>query len=72
MSRFFLLIVETLRVESAVLLNEVARSSFDPGQEPRTTDGSSVKERRLMSCFALLESVINIVTNQEGKHCTGF
>ncbi|KAG6543455.1 hypothetical protein Mapa_015125 [Marchantia paleacea] len=65
--RFFLLIVETLRVESAVLLNEVARSSFDPGQEPQTSDGSSVKERRLMSCFALLESVINIVTNQEDE-----
>ncbi|KAL3700351.1 hypothetical protein R1sor_018373 [Riccia sorocarpa] len=63
-NRFFVLVVETLRVETAVLLNEVARMTFEVGQVAGTSKGNSVKERRLMSCFSLLEHIITIAAEQ--------
>ncbi|KAL2651419.1 hypothetical protein R1flu_019547 [Riccia fluitans] len=63
-NRFFVLVVETLRVETPVLLNEVARRTFDSGQVAETSQGSTVHERRLLSCFALLEEIINIAAEQ--------
>ncbi|CAM6083214.1 unnamed protein product [Calypogeia fissa] len=68
--RFFLLVAETLRVETAVILNEVAQAAFESGESAeaessKTAEAASVRQRRLMTCFALLEHVITIVATQE-------
>lgn len=67
--RFFLLVVETLRVETAVLLNEVARMTFDSGGgEPAQAVDSDNKQQVLATCLALLEHVMNLVADQQGLY----
>lgn len=62
LDRFFLLLVETLRVETIVLLNEVARSRFDTACK----SDEVVKRRHLLAtCYSLLESAISITIEEE-------
>lgn len=67
MYRFFMLVVETLRIETAVLLNEVARMTFDSGggQAAQAAEAAG-KQRGVASYLALLEHVINVVVDQQG------
>ena len=62
-----MLVVEILRIETAVLLNEVARMTFDSGggQAAQTTEAVG-KQRGVASYLALLEHVINVVVDQQG------
>lgn len=62
-----MLVVETLRIETAVLLNEVARMTFDSGggQVAQAAEAAS-KQRGVASYLALLEHVINVVVDQQG------
>lgn len=62
-----MLVVETLRIETAVLLNEVARMTFDSGggQVAQAAEAAG-KQRGVASYLALLEHVINVVVDQQG------
>jgi hypothetical protein len=65
--RFFLLILETLRVETAVLLNEVARIVFDNsgGTLVAQNPEAAMKQRQLATFFFLLEHIMNVVAEQQ-------
>lgn len=66
LDRFFFLLVETLRVETVVLLNEVARSRFDRDTTITCKSEKSMKRRHILAtCYALLESIINITIEEE-------
>ncbi|KAI5060184.1 hypothetical protein GOP47_0024604 [Adiantum capillus-veneris] len=65
-SRFFLLLVETLRVETLVLLNEIARSRFNAQKWKACNSNKLIKDQHLLAtCYFLLESVINITIEEE-------
>jgi hypothetical protein len=61
---FFLLLLNTVRVEVAVQLNEVARAMFpqEEGKEvgAKTTVASAAEEA-VSSCYALLEAGVNVL-----------
>lgn len=62
-----MLVVETVRIETAVLLNEVARITFDSGgSETAQVAESAGKEQGLAAYLSLLEHVINVVVDQQG------
>lgn len=62
-----MLVVETVRIETAVLLNEVARTTFDSGGgETAPVADSAGKQQGLATYFSLLEHVINVVVEQQG------
>lgn len=66
LDRFFLLLVETLRVETLFLLNEVARSRFDTEISKACRSNTLLKQQQLLAtCYFLLESVINITIEEE-------
>jgi hypothetical protein len=61
-----MLVVETVRIETAVLLNEVARKTFDSGGgETDQVAESAGKQQGLATYLALLEHVINVVVDQQ-------
>lgn len=62
LDRFFLLLVETLRVETIVLMNEVARSRFDAACK---SDDDVKRQHLLATCYSLLESAISITIEEE-------
>lgn len=62
-----MLVVETVRIETAVLLNEVARTTFDSGGgETAPIAESAGKQQGLATYLALLEHVINVIVDQQG------
>ncbi|MCO5553777.1 hypothetical protein L7F22_007303 [Adiantum nelumboides] len=66
LDRFFLLLVETLRVESLVLLNEVARSRFQTEILKACSSNDLIKKQHLLAtCYFLLESVINVTVEED-------
>ena len=67
MDRFFLLLVETLRVETLVILHEVAMSRFDT-ECAKSSKSEKITSRQqiLATCYALLESIIGIIIEEEG------
>ncbi|KAG0592349.1 hypothetical protein M758_1G239200 [Ceratodon purpureus] len=66
LDRFFMLVVETVRIETSVLLNEVARKTFDSGGgETDQVAESAGKQQGLATYLALLEHIINVVVDQQ-------
>jgi hypothetical protein len=64
--RFFMLVVETVRIETAVLLNEVARTTFDSGGGQTAPIAESAgKQQGLATYLSLLEHVINVIVDQQ-------
>lgn len=65
LDRFFMLVVETLRIETAVLLNEVARKMFGSGGQTTQVAESAGKQQGLATYLALLEHIVNVVVEQQ-------
>ena len=67
MDRFFLLLVQTLRVETIVILHEIATSRFDIECTKRSQlEKITSRQQILATCYALLESVIDVIVEEEG------
>lgn len=73
--RFVLLILESARVEIAVLLNELAFLKYDETPKSSTSREESIqqKQRSLAIAFSLLEGFIKMISSgAEGNPCGGF
>ncbi|KAH7372662.1 hypothetical protein KP509_17G015300 [Ceratopteris richardii] len=64
--RFFLLLVETLRVEALVILNEVAHSRFNTESSMNSKSDEFMKRKyQLALVYSLLESVIELSLEED-------
>lgn len=67
MGRFFLLLVQTLRVETIVIVHEIATSRFDIECAKCSQPEKNLNRKKVLAiCYALLESVIDIILEEEG------
>lgn len=66
-----LLVLETARVEVAVLLNELAYSKYEASKSSATDDPFILKQRNLAITFSLIEKIIKLISHfseVEGTH----
>ncbi|GJN22490.1 hypothetical protein PR202_gb10055 [Eleusine coracana subsp. coracana] len=61
--KFVLLVLESARVEVAVLLNELAYLKYESSETSQTDDAISQKQRNLAILFSLIERVIKMISN---------
>ncbi|KAL6635290.1 hypothetical protein ACP70R_027961 [Stipagrostis hirtigluma subsp. patula] len=61
--KFVLLVLESARIEVAVLLNELAYLKYESSNTSQTDDGISQKQRNLAILFALIERIIKMISN---------
>lgn len=62
LDRFFILLVQTLRVETAVLLGDIARVRFDSDDSHACLSDCEKRQHTLAICYALLENIMNIIS----------
>lgn len=61
--RFVLLVLESARVEVAVLLNELAYLKYESSKTSQTDEAVSQKQRSLAILFSLIERIIKMISN---------
>jgi len=61
--RFVLLVLESTRVEVAVLLNELAYLKYESSKTSQTDEAVSQKQRNLAILFSLIERIIKMISN---------
>lgn len=61
--RFVLLVLESARVEVAVLLNELAYLKYESSRISQTDEAISQKQRNLAILFSLIERIIKMISN---------
>lgn len=61
--RFVLLVLESARVEVAVLLNELAYLKYELSKTSQTDEAVSQKQRNLAIVFSLIERIIKLISN---------
>ncbi|KAL6911645.1 hypothetical protein ACP4OV_000450 [Aristida adscensionis] len=61
--KFVLLVLESARVEVAVLLNELAYLKYESPNTSQTDDNINQKQRNLAILFSLLERIIKMISN---------
>uniref|UniRef100_A0ACD5ZEK4 Uncharacterized protein n=1 Tax=Avena sativa TaxID=4498 RepID=A0ACD5ZEK4_AVESA len=61
--KFVLLVLESARVEVAVLLNEIAFSKYESSKSSQTDDAISHKQRNLAILFSLIERIIKMISD---------
>ncbi|XP_059063256.1 uncharacterized protein LOC131071776 isoform X2 [Cryptomeria japonica] len=62
--RCLLLVLETARVEVAVLINELARLKFESSNSRDSSlEEATIRQRRLANCYALVENIIRLISN---------
>jgi hypothetical protein len=61
--RFVLLVLESARVEVAVLLNEIAFSKYESSKSSQKDDAISQKQRNLAILFSLIERIIEMISD---------
>lgn len=64
--KYILLVLETARVEVAVLLNEIAYAKYEAGKSAATDESILLKQRSLAVTFSLLEKIIRLISNASG------
>uniref|UniRef100_A0A0D9VM78 Neurochondrin n=1 Tax=Leersia perrieri TaxID=77586 RepID=A0A0D9VM78_9ORYZ len=70
--KFVLLVLESARIEVAVLLNELAYLKYESSKNSQSDDAISQKERNLAILFSLIERTIKMISNAssgEGASC---
>jgi hypothetical protein len=69
--RFILLVLQSARVEVAVLLNELAFLKYESSKSSQTDDAISQKQRNLAILFSLIERIIEMISyasSREGMY----
>ncbi|KXG20557.1 hypothetical protein SORBI_3010G221200 [Sorghum bicolor] len=61
--KFVLLVLESARVEVAVLLNELAYLKYESSKTSQTDEAVSQKQRNLAILFSLIERIIKMISN---------
>lgn len=61
--KFMLLVLETARVEVAVLLNELAYSKYEASKSSATDEAFILKQRNLAITFSLIEKIIKLISH---------
>ncbi|KAL5212003.1 hypothetical protein ABZP36_022850 [Zizania latifolia] len=61
--KFVLLVLESARIEVAVLLNELAYLKYESSKISQKDDDISQKERNLAILFSLIERIIKMISN---------
>jgi hypothetical protein len=61
--RFVLLVLESARVEVAVLLNELAYLKYESSKTSQTDDAINQKQRNLAILFSLIERIVKMISN---------
>lgn len=61
--KFVLLVLESARVEVAVLLNELAYLKYESSKNSQTDDAISQKQINLAILFSLIERIIKMISN---------
>jgi hypothetical protein len=61
--KFVLLVLESARVEVAVLLNELAYLKYELSKTSQTDEAVSQKQRNLAILFSLIERIIKMISN---------
>ncbi|KAL9675403.1 hypothetical protein QQ045_003605 [Rhodiola kirilowii] len=69
--RSVLLVLESARVEVAVLLNEIAYLKYEAASSSQTTDTMRLKQRNVATSFSLVERIIKLISNISSKEDTG-
>ncbi|KAI3683971.1 hypothetical protein L1987_84488 [Smallanthus sonchifolius] len=64
--RCTLLVLETSRVEIAVLLNDLAYLKYEKSKEVSDTESVAVKQRNLGIAFSLVEKIIKLISSIAG------
>ncbi|OEL12975.1 hypothetical protein BAE44_0026006, partial [Dichanthelium oligosanthes] len=64
--KFVLLVLESARVEVAVLLNELAYLKCESSKTSQTAEAISQKQRNLAILFSLIERIIKMISNASG------
>ncbi|KAK9280645.1 hypothetical protein L1049_014341 [Liquidambar formosana] len=65
--RCLLLVLESSRVEVAVLLNELAYLKYEASKNSSTAETIFLKQRNLAIAFSLVEKIIKLVSNLSGN-----
>ncbi|KAG8072777.1 hypothetical protein GUJ93_ZPchr0006g41107 [Zizania palustris] len=65
--KFVLLVLESARIEVAVLLNELAYLKYESSKNSQKDDAISQKERNLAILFSLIERIIKMISNASGE-----
>lgn len=58
-----LLVLETARVEVAVLLNELAYSKYEASKSSVNNESILIKQRNLAITFSLIEKIIKLISH---------
>ena len=61
--RFVLLVLESARIEVAVLLNELAYLKYESSKTSETDEAISQKQRNLAILFSLIEIIVKMISN---------
>ncbi|XP_071677326.1 uncharacterized protein [Lolium perenne] len=64
--KFVLLVLESARVEVAVLLNELAFSKYESSESSQIDGAISQKQRNLAILFSLIERIIKMISDASG------
>lgn len=64
--RFVLLVLQSARVEVAVLLNELAFLKYESSKSSQTDDAIIQKQRNLAILFSLMERIIKMISDASG------
>lgn len=62
-SRCILLILESSRIEIAVLLNELAYMKYEASKSSSDLDTIHLKQRNLCVAFSLVENIIKLIAS---------
>ncbi|OIT08226.1 PREDICTED: neurochondrin isoform X1 [Nicotiana attenuata] len=68
--RCILLVLESSRVEIAVLLNDLAYLKYEASKEPSNKENILVKQRNLGIAFSLVEKIIKLISSFGGEEST--
>jgi hypothetical protein len=61
--RFVLLVLESARIEVAVLLNELSYLKYESSKTSQTDEAVCQKQRNLAILFSLIERIIKMISN---------
>jgi len=61
--KFVLLVLESARIEVAVLLNELAYLKYESSKTSETDEAISQKQRNLAILFSLIERIVKMISN---------
>lgn len=64
--------LESARVEVAVLLNEIAYLKYEAASSSQTSETTKLKQRNVATSFSLVERIIKLIANISSKEGTTY